>query len=212
MTHRTIAAACALAATLLLGGCGRDAPPPAASAPPSPIAATAPTTASAVSGAAAPVAPAAAPATGDLGAAVRDALGIDGEAHYFDAAVDLNGDGVAEVVVYAAGPMVCGTGGCPLFVFTPAAAGYRLVSQISVARPPIRVSPRSHQGWRNLVVGIGGGGGRTGAAELKSDGSRYASNPTVPPAEPLADPAGTQVLIAEFGSYKDGKPIPPRLR
>ncbi len=160
--------------------------------------------------AAPPKPPAAQPsaASAELGLAVRRALDGDWEAHYFDAAVDLNGDGAPEAVVYAAGPMVCGTGGCPLFVFTPAAGGYRLASSTSVVQPPVRVAPRSSHGWRNLVVGIGGGGIKGGLAELKFDGRSYPPNPTVPPAEPSPDLAGTQVLIPAFGSYQDGKPVP----
>jgi len=157
-----------------------------------------------------PMPPAAQPsaASADLGLAVRRALDGDWEAHYFDAAVDLNSDGAPEAVVYAAGPMVCGTGGCPLFVFTPAAGGYRLVSSTSVVQPPVRVAPRSSHGWRNLVVGIGGGGIKGGHAELKFDGRSYPPNPTVPPAEPSPDLAGTQVLIPAFGTYRDGRPVP----
>ena len=84
----------------------------------------------------APVTAASAPAAHLLGPAIREALGDDSEARYFDAEIDLDGDGKQEVVVYAAGPTVCGTGGCPVYVFTPSAEGYRPVGRISVARPP----------------------------------------------------------------------------
>jgi len=154
-------------------------------------------------------APRVAAAAGDaLGLVVRAALEGDWEAHYFDAAADLNGDGTPEAIAYVAGPMVCGTGGCPVLVFTPAADGYRLVSRITVVQPPVRLSPRSSQGWRNLVVGVGGGGMGAGNTELKFDGTSYPTNPTVPPAEPVADLAGSEVLIAEFASFNDGKPVP----
>jgi hypothetical protein len=144
----------------------------------------------------------------DVGTAVRAALDGDWEARYFDAQVDLNGDGQAEVIVYAAGPMVCGTGGCPLYVFTPAADGYRLVSTITVVRTPVRLSPRRSNGWRNLVVGIAGGGLPAGTAELEFDGKAYASNPTAPPAKPLTDLDGVRILIPDFQSYTEGKPVP----
>jgi hypothetical protein len=148
-------------------------------------------------------------AAGDaLGQAVREALEGDYEAHYFDAVADLNGDGTPEAIAYVAGPMVCGTGGCPLLVFTPAADGYRLVSRITVVNPPVRLAPRSSQGWRNLVVGVGGGGMAAGNAELEFDGTGYPTNPTVPPAESVADLTGSEVLIPEFASYKEGKPVP----
>jgi hypothetical protein len=184
------------AATLLQAGCALL---PAVEAAPSSTPAVA-------------ASPGASPAPADLGWAIRDALGMAGEVHYFDATADLNGDGTAEVVVYAAGPMFCGTGGCNMLVFTPADAGYRLVSQISVVQPPVRLSPRSHQGWRNLVVGIRGGGVPSGHAELMFDGRSYPSNPTVPPAERVRDLRDMQILISEFGSYKEGKPVPPSVR
>jgi hypothetical protein len=151
--------------------------------------------------------PAARAADDNLARAIRKALGGDWEAHYFDARVDLNGDGRQEVVAMVAGLMVCGTGGCPVFVFTPGTDGYRLVSNISVVQPPVRVSSRRSKGWRNLVVGIGGGGIPAGNAELKFDGKSYPHNPTVPPAVPRADVEGTDILIPQFASYKDGKPL-----
>lgn len=179
-------------AVAVLAGCGGKAPPPASEAP---AAAVAPV----------PLAPL---TEADLVAAIRDAAGTDlGDAHYFDATVDLDGDGSSEKVVYVAGPMLCGTGGCPMFVFGRGQDGYRLVARLSVVQPPVRISPRSSKGWRNLVVGVGGGGLAAGNAELKFDGSIYPSNPTVAPAEPVSDLAGTEVLIPEFGSYTDGKVI-----
>jgi hypothetical protein len=146
-----------------------------------------------------------------LGAAVRAALEGDWEARYFDARVDLNGDGTPESIALVAGPMVCGTGGCPVFVFASGPDGYRLVSRLSVVQPPVRLAPRSSQGWRNLVVGIGGGGLAAGSAELRFDGTAYPMNPTVPPAEPLGDLAGSEVLIPEFGSYTEGKLVPAQV-
>jgi hypothetical protein len=129
---------------LMLGACSREAPPDNGAR-----------TAAAAAGAASSVA---ASSEGELAVAIRTALGGDWDARYFDAAVDLNGDGRQESVVMVAGPMVCGTGGCPVMVLTPAPAGYRLVTQVSVAQPPVRVSPRISHGWRSLVVSVRGGG------------------------------------------------------
>jgi hypothetical protein len=179
---------------LVLAACGGGKQPAPAEQPATPPADPAPRVAAA--------------AVDALGQAIRAALEGDYEAHYFDAVADLNDDGTPEAIAYVAGPMVCGTGGCPVLVFTPAADGYRLVSRITVVQPPVRLTPRSSQGWRNLVVGVGGGGMAAGNAELKFDGTSYPTNPTVPPAEPVADLAGSEVLIAEFASYKDGKPVP----
>lgn len=149
------------------------------------------------------------PPSDAVGPAVRAALNSEVEARYFDAAADLNGDGKDETVVYATGPAVCGTGGCPVFVFTPTAEGLRLVGDISAARPPVRRSPNNTQGWSDLVVAVGGGGLPSGNVELAFDGTSYPSNATVPPAKPIADLNGTEVLIADFDSSTAGKIVPP---
>jgi hypothetical protein len=156
---------------------------------------------------AAPAAQPAALTEADVAAAVNAALEGDFDARYFDATVDLNGDGREEVLAYVAGPMVCGTGGCPLFVFTRDDGAYKPVARISIVQVPVRVSTQSTQGWRDLVVGVAGGGIPAGNAVLKFDGTTYPSNPTVPPAEPTGSLEGAEVLIGEFGSYTDGKPL-----
>lgn len=128
---------------------------------------------------------------------------------YLSATPDLNGDGRPELLVHVVGPMACGTGGCPTLVFTPVDAGHRLVSTISVSRPPVRVSPRSSNGWRNLIVEISGGGGRSGHAELAYTGKGYPRNPTVAPAKRITDLAGAEIAIAEFASFEAATPLPP---
>lgn len=143
----------------------------------------------------------------DVAAAVSAALGGDFEARYFDARVDLDGDGRDELLAYVAGPMVCGTGGCPLYVFAPGAEGYDRVAQVSVVQVPVRVSAGSTNGWRDLVVAVGGGGLPAGNAVLRFDGKTYPSNPTVPPAEPAESLDGADIVIGEFASYTDGKPL-----
>ncbi len=179
---------------MLAAACGRTPTPPAPAVPQAPARAT-------------PTADER-PSDSMVGAAVRTALGGDWGARYFDASVDLDGDGKQEIIAYAAGPMICGTGGCPVFVFTPRADGLRLVSSISVAQPPVRLSPRSSHGWRNLIVGVAGGGIPAGDAELEFDGSSYAPNPTVAPAKPVTNLGDATILIPEFGSYTEGRPVP----
>ncbi len=143
----------------------------------------------------------------DVAAAVGAALEGDYDARYFDAAVDLDGDGKDEVVAYVAGPMVCGTGGCPLFVFRQGQDEYELVARMSVVQVPVRVSSQSTHGWRDLVVAVAGGGAPAGDVVLKFDGKTYPANPTVPPAEPAASLEGAEIVIGEFGSYTEGKPL-----
>ena len=100
-------------------------------------------------------------------------------ARYLDAESDLNDDGRPEVIVHVVGPVACGTAGCPTLVFTPRGSGYRLLSAISVSRPPIRVSSASANGWHNLVVHSGGGASARDVEQLLFDGKRYPANPSV---------------------------------
>ena len=154
--------------------------------------------------------PAAALPGAGVGALLAERFADFGDVRYFEGRTDLDGDGRDEVVVHVAGPIVCGTGGCNTLVFTPEATGdYRQVAEITVSRPPIQVSSRSSNGWRNLLVHVSGGGlGASYDAELEFDGEGYPSNPTVEPVGPAPDTEGAEVLIPEFESFTEGKPIP----
>ncbi|MCB2049951.1 MAG: hypothetical protein KDE63_00845 [Novosphingobium sp.] len=118
-----------------------------------------------------------------------------GDLPYAVKGVDLNGDGRDEAVIYLSGPATCGSGGCSAYVLTPQGTGYRAVMDASVTRAPITVLDSSTNGWRDLTVDVGGGGGPSGHAKMTFDGSSYPSNPTVAPAR-MTDKTGT-VLIPE---------------
>lgn len=93
---------------LTLTACGQpETPEPAP--PVAPPATTAAATASTP-----PATPQAAPA--GLETALRGLHADDGALTYAQASVDLNGDGTDEVLAYVMGPMVCGSGGCNLYV------------------------------------------------------------------------------------------------
>lgn len=145
-----------------------------------------------------------------IAADIRKEFVFEGmETRYLDGAVDLDGDGTNEIVVHVVGGGACGTGGCPTLVYRKEGEGYRRVSTISVSRPPIRVAGERSNGWRNLVVHIGGGGGATGDIEMLFDGTSYPSNPTAGSAgtRPFGD--GTaDVLIADFADFSATRPLP----
>lgn len=109
---------------------------------------------------------------------------------------DLDGDGADEAIVYMVSSYYCGTGGCNTLVLTPAGPMWREVANISVSRTPIGVAESATNGWQDLTVAVGGGGGEAGYALLKFDGEAYPSNPTVAPAE-MTDEIGTQLLAEE---------------
>jgi hypothetical protein len=164
-----------------------------------------------VAGSLTPPVAAQAPATlpADIVAAIKKDYVMEGtETRYIDAWVDLSGDGKPEAIIHVVGPMACGTGGCPTMIFTPTATGYRLVSTMSVSRPPIRVSATKTRGWRNVIVHVAGGGAKGHDAELLFNGTRYPGNPSVAGPNVKAAAAGGDVVIADFASFADAKKLP----
>jgi uncharacterized protein len=146
----------------------------------------------------------------DIAAQIRKEYVAEGmETRYLDGSIDLNADGKPEMIVHVVGPMACGTGGCPTLIFTPSASGYRLVTAMTVSRPPIRASKNVTQGWRNLVVHVAGGGVKGHDAELLFDGKSYPGNPSVAGARVKPAAAGGDVVIKDFASFEEAKPLPP---
>ncbi len=95
--------------------------------------------------------------------------------------VDLNEDGRAETLVYLSGPTACGTGGCTALILESEGDRYRLVTQLSLVRPPVIVSEDKTWGWRNLILYVSGGGARPSYRQLRFNGSTYPSNPSIQP-------------------------------
>lgn len=142
-----------------------------------------------------------APAPPGLAAFIRD-MGL---VRYDDALTDLNGDGRPEALVYAMATKdgggqadLCGSGGCELYVLLLDASRYRVVSHITVSRPPVAVLADVSHGWHDLSVGVAGGGIVPGyQVRLRFDGKAYPSNPTVPPARRLTGRMRGKIVMAE---------------
>lgn len=99
---------------------------------------------------------------------------------YAAATTDLDADGVDDLLMLLDDPAWCDRGGCSLLVFHgDADAGYRLVTQTSATHAPIAVSPQRHNGWHDLLVGVGGGGTQAGTVALQFNGESYPSNPAL---------------------------------
>lgn len=96
-----------------------------------------------------------------------------------DARVDLDGDGREELLMLLEDRNWCGSGGCTLLVFRNGERGYRLLSRTGATSPPIAVSARVHNGWHDLLVGVGGGGTVAGTVALQFNGSGYPGNPAL---------------------------------
>lgn len=124
----------------------------------------------------------------------RDAL-------YRSGNVDLDGDGIEEMLFYVGGPGRCGSGGCDLYVLRNTTDGLVVIARTSVTQLPIGVLDTRHHGMRDIVVSVGGGGLPYGHRVLRFDGRTYPANPTVAPAEPI-ETIGTPVI-----SQGDMRPI-----
>src|SRR5579864_4391303 len=121
----------------------------------------------------------------------------DKRTRYVAAFSDLDGDGQPEAVVHFVNQEWCGSGGCNTLILKPSGGSWRVVTNITITRPPIRVLSRSSHGWHNLAVWVQGGGIQPGyEAELRFDGKTYPRNPTVPPARPLVSGVAGEVVIS----------------
>lgn len=140
----------------------------------------------------------------------EDPLYVKKAIRYFDAFVDLNGDGKNEAIVYLydSTGTYCGSGGCRMLILVSEASSYRVVTGTTITQPPIRVLSRSSHGWRNIAMWMRGGGNLEGyEVELQFDGKAYPSNPNMAPR--LAGNVPGKVVIPNFKSYYDGKPLYP---
>ena len=122
------------------------------------------------------------------------------------ASVRLSGNRGSEVIAYVTGQGWCGSGGCLTLILAPRDQSFRVVSSITVSRPPIRVLRSVSNGWHDIGVWVQGGGIQPGyEAILRFDGKSYPSNPTIPPASRSEGSAGEIVLQ----TGQEGTPLYP---
>ena len=121
-------------------------------------------------------------ADGDVIDWLRATLGPDGR--YRAGEADLDGDGVAELLVHNVSPNSCGSGGCTLSVLRNTAGGVVELDRQTIVRLPVRVLAETSQGWKNLEVGRAGGGVAARREVLRYDGTRYRAAPSLAPAGP----------------------------
>ena len=126
------------------------------------------------------------------------------EARYEDAFIDLNDDGIDEVVVYlmSAGDW-CGTGGCTTLVLKRAGNTYVLVGQIPATRPPIRALREKSKGWRILTTWVSGATFKAFEEEHLFNGKRYSISGRRVAGAPKGD-----IIIS--GNVTDEKPLSER--
>jgi hypothetical protein len=116
---------------------------------------------------------------------------------YSSAWVHLTDDEVPDVIVYLTGRGWCGTGGCVTLILAPSDGSYKLVTKITITRPPIRVLVTKSHDWHDISVWVQGGGIEPGyEAKLSFNGKKYPSNPSVPPAKALTGEISGKVVIS----------------
>jgi hypothetical protein len=106
---------------------------------------------------------------------------------YSSVFVDLKDDRTKEVIVYLTGRGWCGSGGCRMLILAPEGTSFKIIAETTITRLPIRVLATKSNGWHDITIMVAGGGIQPGyEAVLSFDGKTYPSNPSVPPAHPLA--------------------------
>lgn len=115
-----------------------------------------------------------------------------------DASVDLDNDGVADLLMLLDDQNWCDGDGCTLLVFQGHKdGGYRLVSECSATRMPIALGSRLNHGWHDLLVTVGSGD-ETGMVALEFDGQHYPPDPTMAALlDPSRLPSSRTLISAE---------------
>jgi len=102
------------------------------------------------------------------------AFDSDRTARYIAVFYDLTGDGKSEAIIYLMSNGWCGTGGCNTLILQEDASSWRIVSNQTITRPPIRVLVSTSRGWHSIGVWRQGGSPEPGyEAELRFDGQTY---------------------------------------
>jgi hypothetical protein len=123
------------------------------------------------------------------------------ETSYVSAFADLDGDGRNEALVSLYSGLFCGSGGCALYIYTPAGASWREVAELTIVNAPVRLLSSRSRGWRDLAVSVRGGGIEIPhEARIRFDGRTYASNPSMAPR--IRGRAPGRVLIDDAGESR----------
>jgi len=83
-----------------------------------------------------------------------------------------------------------------MLILSPEGASYRVVTETTITRLPIRVLATKSNGWHDISVVVAGGGIQPAYdAVLSFDGKSYPSNPSTPPARRLNGKAEGKIVM-----------------
>jgi len=121
---------------------------------------------------------------------VRESADGGGTVRYQYNFVDLNADGMSEVLLRIDGRSTCGTRGCLLLVLSKTASGYDVISRTALTWAPIVVSEHRTNGWHDLVLWQRAypPGEASHYMVLEFEGSGYPQDPSMEPAHLLELP------------------------
>ncbi len=115
--------------------------------------------------------------------------------HYDIARTDLNADGKEEVLALMNGKSsYFGSGGATMFILKGTADGFESLGSIKVVNEPIYARKSVHHGFRDILVGVRGGGAEPGLSALQFDGKAYPASTGEATAK---EEAGDEMLFAE---------------
>lgn len=98
--------------------------------------------------------------------------------HYDIARTDLNADGKEDILALMNGKSsYYGSGGATMFILKGTADGFESLGSIKVVNEPIYARKSVHHGFRDLLVGVRGGGAKPGLSTLEFGGKSYPASP-----------------------------------
>jgi hypothetical protein len=100
-----------------------------------------------------------------------------------------------EEIVYVSGRDWCGSGGCMMLILQSTESAFKVLGEVTIVQLPIMLLPTLHHGHPDIGVRVQGGGILPGYEALLSfDGTKYPSNPSVPPAKKFVSAKGKVII------------------